>query len=114
MPRELDPFRRHVEVVANKWKCKFCGKDFSGSATRIRANLAGVPGYSIQVYERVDHHVRSQASKAMRGKSVADATNGGGTSIEVMGRRSDGTGQIAVLGSDHALNPHDMQNLNHN
>lgn len=114
MPREVDPFRRHVEVVAKKWKCKFCGKDSGGSATRIRAHLAGVPGYGIKPCERVDDHVRSQALKAMKGKSVADATNRGGASIEVMGRRSDGMGQIVVLGSDHASSPHDMQNLNQN
>ncbi|KAL3733543.1 hypothetical protein ACJRO7_022980 [Eucalyptus globulus] len=114
MPREVDPFWRHVEVVAKKWKCKFCGKDSGGSATRIRAHLAGVPGYGIKPCERVDDHVRSQALKAMKGKSVADATNRGGASIEVMGRRSDGMGQIVVLGSDHASSPHDMQNLNQN
>ncbi|XP_030542964.1 putative disease resistance protein At4g10780 isoform X2 [Rhodamnia argentea] len=104
MPRELDPFRRHVEVVGNKWKCRFCGKDFGGSATRIRAHLAGFPGYGIQPCERVDDHVRSQASKAMKGKSVADATNRGGPSIELMGQGSVGTGLIAVLGnSNHNL-----------
>lgn len=42
MPREVDPFRRHVEAVANKWKCKFCGKDFGGSATGIRAHPWGL------------------------------------------------------------------------
>ncbi|XP_056173025.1 uncharacterized protein LOC130139640 [Syzygium oleosum] len=113
MPREVDPFRRHVEVVANKWKCKFCGKDFGGSATRIRAHLAGVPGYGIKLCERVDDHV-SQASKAMKGKSVADATHRGGASIEVTGRGSDGMDQIVVLGSDHGSSPHDMQNSNQN
>jgi len=112
MPREVDPFRRHVEVVANKWKCKFCGKDFGGSATRIRAHFAGVPGYGIKLCERVDEHVRSEALKAMRGKSVADAINRGGASIEVTGRRSDGMGQIVVLGSDHPSSHHDMQNSN--
>ncbi|KAF8023917.1 hypothetical protein BT93_F1191 [Corymbia citriodora subsp. variegata] len=114
MPREVDPFWRYVEVVANKWKCKFCGKVFGGSAPRIRAHLAGVPGNGIKLCERVDDHVRSQALKAMKGKSVADATNWGGASIEEMGRRNDGMGQIVVLVSDHASSPHDMQNSDQN
>lgn len=114
MPREVDPFRRHVEVVANKWKCKFCGKDFGGSATGIRAHLVGALGYGIKLRERVDEHVGSQALRVMKGKSVADATNRGGASIEVMGRRSDGMGQIVVLGSDHASSPHSMLDSNRN
>lgn len=45
---------------------------------------------------------------------MADATNRGGASIEVMGRRSDGMGHILVLGSDHASSPHSMQDSNRN
>ncbi|KAL3748399.1 hypothetical protein ACJRO7_009614 [Eucalyptus globulus] len=112
MPRESDRFRGYVEYVENnKWKCRFCGNKYSGSATRIRAHLAGIPRYGIKGCEKVDHHVRAEASQKIEGKGSALDISTGGASGEVLERIVFGTSQI-VFQSDKASNPNDPQNSN--
>ncbi|XP_039171894.1 probable disease resistance protein At4g27220 [Eucalyptus grandis] len=75
MPRETDPFRNYVEFQRNnKWKCQFCKKQYAGSATRIKAHLAGVGGYGITDCKDVDDQVRSEALKALKGKTVVESS----------------------------------------
>ncbi|KAL3733639.1 hypothetical protein ACJRO7_023066 [Eucalyptus globulus] len=76
MPRETDPFRNYVEFQQNnKWKCKFCDKEYAGSATRIKAHLAGIGGYGINDCKDVDGQVRSEALKALKGKTTVESSN---------------------------------------
>ncbi|KAL3748396.1 hypothetical protein ACJRO7_009611 [Eucalyptus globulus] len=112
MPRELDRFREYVEDVENnKWKCRFCSNKYGGSATRIRAHLAGIPPYGIKGCEKVDHHVRAEASQKIEGKGSALDISTGGVSGEGMEKTAFGMSQI-VFQSDDALNPNDTQNSN--
>ncbi|KAL3748391.1 hypothetical protein ACJRO7_009606 [Eucalyptus globulus] len=112
MPRESDPFRKYVEDLENKkWKCKFCGTESHGSATRIRAHLAGIPGYGIKVCEKVDHRVKAEALQKIKGKgSVLDISTGG-TSGKGTERTVFGVSQ-SVFPGDDASNPNDTQNSN--
>ncbi|KAK3424066.1 hypothetical protein EUGRSUZ_F00840 [Eucalyptus grandis] len=76
MPRETDPFRNYVEFQRNnKWKCQFCEKEYAGSATRIKAHLAGVGGYGINDCKDVDGQVRSEALKALKVKTQVESSN---------------------------------------
>ncbi|KAL3748420.1 hypothetical protein ACJRO7_009630 [Eucalyptus globulus] len=112
MPRELDRFREFVEYVENnKWKCRFCGNKYGGSATRIRAHLAGIPRYGIKGCEKVDHHVRAEALQKIEGKGRALDISTGGASGEGTERIVFGTSQI-VIQSDDVSNPNDEQNAN--
>ncbi|XP_039162162.1 disease resistance protein RGA2 [Eucalyptus grandis] len=112
MPRELDRFREYVEYVQNnKWKCQFCGNKYGGSATRIRAHLAGIPRYGIKGCEKVDHHVRSEALQKIEGKGSALDISTRGASGEGTERIVFGASQI-VFQSDDASNPNDTQNSN--
>ncbi|KAL3748390.1 hypothetical protein ACJRO7_009605 [Eucalyptus globulus] len=107
MPKERDPFRKYVEYVEkNEWKCLFCGK-YRGSATRIRAHLAGIPGKGIKGCEKVDNLVRAEASQEKKGEgSGTGGTSGKGTEGTVFG-----TGQ-SVLPRDDASDSNDTQNPN--
>ncbi|KAL3748418.1 hypothetical protein ACJRO7_009628 [Eucalyptus globulus] len=112
MPRELDRFREFVEYVENnKWKCRFCGNKYGGSATRIRAHLAGIPRYGIKGCEKVDHHVRAEALQKIEGKGSALDISTGGASGEGTEKIVFGSSQI-VIQSDDASNPNDTQNSN--
>ncbi|KAK3424060.1 hypothetical protein EUGRSUZ_F00831 [Eucalyptus grandis] len=83
MPREKDSFRDYVEFLQNdRWKCKFCKKDYAGSATRIKAHLAGIGGYGINGCKDVNDPVRLEARKALKGKGVAESSNGGEGNVE--------------------------------
>ncbi|XP_039171863.1 probable disease resistance protein At4g27220 [Eucalyptus grandis] len=76
MPRETDPFWKYVKLLPNKhWNCNFCGNSYAGSATRIKAHLAGVGGYGINDCKDVDGRVRSEARKAMKGKTVVESSS---------------------------------------
>ncbi|XP_039171920.1 probable disease resistance protein At4g27220 [Eucalyptus grandis] len=76
MPRETDPFWKYVKLLPNKhWNCNFCGNSYAGSATRIKAHLAGVGGYGINDCKNVDGRVRSEARKAMKGKKVVESSS---------------------------------------
>ncbi|KAI6683018.1 hypothetical protein NL676_028931 [Syzygium grande] len=69
MPKKLDPFRQYVETVeGHRWQCQFCSKIYSGGATRIRAHLAGMPGYGIKDCEKVDDRVKEEARQTFNGK----------------------------------------------
>ncbi|KAI6687473.1 hypothetical protein NL676_024301 [Syzygium grande] len=112
MPREADPFWRYVEVVENnKRRCIFCRNECAGGATRIKAHLAGVPGYGIKGCERVENHVKEKALKAITGASVSDPSRAGGTSGE--GRETKcGGGSHALFPCNHSPNSNDVLNSN--
>ncbi|KAL3748397.1 hypothetical protein ACJRO7_009612 [Eucalyptus globulus] len=108
MPKGRDRFREYVDYLENnKWKCKFCGIESQGSATRIRAHLAGILRYGITACEKVDHQVRVEALETFNGKGSGLDKSMGGTSGEGMERAVFGTSQ-SVLPSDGALNPNDI------
>ncbi|KAI3441638.1 AAA domain-containing protein [Psidium guajava] len=102
MPREIDPIWRRVKLVegTNKWKCRYCDKDFFGSATRVKAHLAGVSSLGIRRCDKANENVRAEASTAIKAKSAPNPSHAGGTSGEGTGR----------TGSDAAAT-HPLQNL---
>ncbi|KAF7847294.1 hypothetical protein BT93_L3113 [Corymbia citriodora subsp. variegata] len=112
MPKKPDPIRKHVEDLGNgEWKCKFCESKYKGNAKRIRAHLAKIPGQGIKCCEKVDPHVRAEASHTFDGEGSLLNISTGGTSGEGTERTVFGTGQN-VLQSDDTSNPNDMQNSN--
>ncbi|KAF8037313.1 hypothetical protein BT93_B0274 [Corymbia citriodora subsp. variegata] len=112
MPRERDRFREYVEYVEkNKWKCLFCDDEYSGSAPRIRAHLAGLPDKGIKVCKKVDPHVRAEALQTFYGKGSAFDVCTGGTSGEGTEGIVPGASQI-LSQSDNASNPNATQNSN--
>ncbi|KAL3748402.1 hypothetical protein ACJRO7_009616 [Eucalyptus globulus] len=112
MPKERDPFRKYVDDLKNrKWKCKFCGTEFAGSTPRIRAHLAGIPGYGIKACERVEDPVRAEALETFDGKGSRLDKSTRGTSGKETERTVFGASQ-SVLPSDDASNPTDTQNSN--
>ncbi|KAF8023855.1 hypothetical protein BT93_F1134 [Corymbia citriodora subsp. variegata] len=83
MPREKDFFRRYVAFLQNnKWKCQFCNKEYGGSVTRIKAHLAGVGGYGIDVCKDVSDQVKLEAKKALKAKGAAESSNGEEGTVE--------------------------------
>ncbi|KAK3440146.1 hypothetical protein EUGRSUZ_B00447 [Eucalyptus grandis] len=112
MPKERDQFRKYVDDLKNrKWKCKFCGAEFAGSTPRIRAHLAGIPGYGIKPCEKVEDPVRAEALETFNGKGSGLDKSTRGTSGKGTERTVFGASQ-SVLPSDDASNPTDTQNAN--
>ncbi|XP_039170269.1 uncharacterized protein LOC120294311 [Eucalyptus grandis] len=75
-PERRTLFWKYVKLLPNKhWNCSFCGKPYAGSATRIKAHLAGVGGYGINDCRNVDGRVRSEARKAMKAKTVVESSS---------------------------------------
>ena len=67
MGRSKDRFWNYVQVLDGRFKCNFCGHDFAGGATRIKAHLAGYKGRDIQICEKVTADVREEACLAIQG-----------------------------------------------
>ena len=67
MVRTKDWFWEYVDDLNGRFKRKFCGKDFAGGATRIKAHLAGYKGRDIQICEKVTMNVREEARLAIGG-----------------------------------------------
>ncbi|KAL3733632.1 hypothetical protein ACJRO7_023060 [Eucalyptus globulus] len=84
MTRGTDPFWEYVESLPNKrWKCNFCGKPYAGSATRIKAHLAGVGGYGINDCKHVIDQVRLEARTQFKeGRGVAESSNRSKRNVE--------------------------------
>ncbi|KAK3424115.1 hypothetical protein EUGRSUZ_F00903 [Eucalyptus grandis] len=80
MPREKDPFRKYATFLNennSKWRCNFCGQEHGGSATRIKAHLAGIGRFGIKGCERVDVDVKAEATKVLMAKTVRDSSDRG-------------------------------------
>ncbi|XP_056172896.1 uncharacterized protein LOC115675178 [Syzygium oleosum] len=108
MPRETDPFRKHVQVLPNKrWKCNFCGNQYAGGATRIKAHIAGVGRYGTNDRKDVNGRVRSEAQKALKGKGVVESSNGSGGNSLTQGQHQPETSSTAIP----FLNPDDISSL---
>ncbi|KAL3733531.1 hypothetical protein ACJRO7_022968 [Eucalyptus globulus] len=88
MPREKDPFWRHVTFLNennSKWRCNFCGQVNSGGATRIKAHLAGIARFGIKGCERVDVDVKAEAGDVLMGKKVMDSSDRGVSEERIQG-----------------------------
>ncbi|XP_039172489.1 probable disease resistance protein At4g27220 isoform X2 [Eucalyptus grandis] len=88
MPREKDPFRRHVTFLNeknSKWRCNFCRQENGGGATRIKAHLAGIGGFGIKGCERVDVNVRADAKVALMARRVMDSSDRGVSEERIQG-----------------------------
>ncbi|XP_042497773.1 uncharacterized protein LOC122076517 [Macadamia integrifolia] len=62
MVRKKDKFWVHVEQLGlNRFKCKYCELDFSGSVTRVKAHLACLTGHDVQICSKVPDHIQVEA-----------------------------------------------------
>ena len=77
MGRQRDPFWDYAENVNGRFKCNYCGRDFPGGASRIKAHLAGVPGHDIVACNAVPQDVqkKAQATQKKREAQVTQGTN---------------------------------------
>ena len=63
MGRKKDRIWMHVEELNDdRFKCTFCGRVFSGGATRIKYHLAGAKGHDINTCTKVPKEVQEEAS----------------------------------------------------
>ena len=66
MGRKKDRIWMHVEKLKDdRFKCTFCGRVFSGGATRIKYHLAGDKGNDIEICTKVPEEVQEEASLMM-------------------------------------------------
>jgi hypothetical protein len=80
MVRRKDPFWKYVKVLENgRFSCNFCGRDFAGGISKIKAHLSGVKGRNIQICENVPQTIQSQSRDAgpptKRAKNVVVSNN---------------------------------------
>ncbi|PKI35324.1 hypothetical protein CRG98_044274 [Punica granatum] len=85
-----DKFWDHAEVMPNegeakdRWKCKFCHKQFSGGASRIKAHLGKVEGKGIKVCEgEVDEATMHEANEALEKSTKRRKVDAGTNSAQV-------------------------------
>ena len=80
MGRKKDRIWMHVEKLNDdRFKCTFCGRVFSGGATRIKYHLAGDKGNDIEICTKVPEEVQEEASltigkpnKKLKGASTSN------------------------------------------
>ncbi|KAL3733526.1 hypothetical protein ACJRO7_022963 [Eucalyptus globulus] len=78
MPREKDPFWQHVTLLNesnSKWRCNFCQQENSGTATRIKAHLAGIARFGINGCEKVGDDVKAEARDRLMPQKVMDSSD---------------------------------------
>ncbi|KAK9997718.1 hypothetical protein SO802_022404 [Lithocarpus litseifolius] len=77
MGRQRDQFWDYAEKLNDRFKCNYCGRDFPGGASRIKAHLAGVPGHDIVACNAVPQDVqeKAQATQKKREAQVTQGTN---------------------------------------
>ena len=77
MGRQRDQFWDHAKNENGRFKCNYCGQDFAGGASRIKAHLAGVPGHDIVACNAVPQDVqeKAQATQKKRDAQVTQGTN---------------------------------------
>ena len=90
MGRQRDQFWDYVENLNGGFKCNYCGRDFHGGASRIKAHLAGVPGHDIAVCNVVPEDVKkkAEATKKKREAQVTQGTNKKPKSVPTSGSKS--------------------------
>ena len=90
MGRQRDQFWDYVENLNGGFKCNYCGQNFRGGASRIKAHLAGVPGHDIAVCNTVPQDVqeKAQATQKKREAQVTHGTNKKPKSVPTSGSKS--------------------------
>ena len=76
MGRQKDQFWDYAEKLNKRFKCNYCGEDFAGGASRIKAHLAGVPGNDIKACNAVSQEVKEKAQAITQKRREAQATQG--------------------------------------
>ena len=76
MGRQRDQFWDYAENLNGRFKCNYCGRNFPGGASRIKAHLAGVPGHDIVACNAVPQEVQEKAQAITAKKREAQATQG--------------------------------------
>ncbi|XP_043710489.1 uncharacterized protein LOC122659443 [Telopea speciosissima] len=62
MVRPKDKFWQHVEQCgSNRFTCNYCGLNYTGSVSRVKAHLACVPGHDVQICSQVPEHILAEA-----------------------------------------------------
>ncbi|OWM74868.1 hypothetical protein CDL15_Pgr004635 [Punica granatum] len=95
MVREEDPFwgKQYVEILRKdsnrnrRWKCKFCGQEFTGKVTRVKEHLGHVSG-GITQCPNVDESTKEAAKTALQKHKA-----GNRTSTDVNDESSNPSGQ---------------------
>ncbi|KAK7850431.1 putative disease resistance protein rga4 [Quercus suber] len=77
MGRQRDQFWDYAENLNARFKCNYCGRNFPGGASRIKAHLAGVRGHDIVACNAVPQDVqeKAQATQKKREAQVTQGTN---------------------------------------
>ena len=66
--RKKDKLWEYVEKLdGNRFKCKFCDRNFPGGITRVKSHFAGVQGRDIEVCSKVSEDVQAEAFLAING-----------------------------------------------
>ncbi|XP_042483006.1 uncharacterized protein LOC122063348 [Macadamia integrifolia] len=62
MVRPKDKFWEHVEQRGlGHFTCNYCGLNYSGSLSRVKAHLACQPGHDVQICTQVPEHIQADA-----------------------------------------------------
>ncbi|KAI3908421.1 hypothetical protein MKW92_025562, partial [Papaver armeniacum] len=76
MVKTLDKFWEYAEKVGQRFKCKFCKKDFPGGAARVKSHLSGIKGRDIASCLPVPEEVQAAAVLVIGNTEVSADGNG--------------------------------------
>ena len=86
MGRKRDDIWKHVDILdddefkCKKFKCKFCGGEFAGGASRIKYHLSGIKRKGISICSEVTEDVERAASSAVHGPNKRVRSNNASSS----------------------------------
>ena len=75
MGRQRDQFWDYAENLNGRFKCNYCGQEFPGGASRIKAHLAGVRGNDIKACTAVPQYVQEKAQATKKKKKKRSSSN---------------------------------------
>lgn len=61
MTKIKDKFWEYAEKLNNRFKCKYCKRDFPGGVARVKSHLSGIKGRDIAVCAQVPEEVKASA-----------------------------------------------------
>ncbi|XP_026385177.1 uncharacterized protein LOC113280814 [Papaver somniferum] len=61
MTKIKDKFWEYAEKLNNRFKCKYCKRDFPGGVARVKSHLSGIKGRDIAVCAQVPEEVQASA-----------------------------------------------------
>ncbi|XP_030538305.1 serine/threonine-protein kinase/endoribonuclease IRE1a-like [Rhodamnia argentea] len=80
MSGEMDHFQLYVTPLSkSNWSCNFCGNQYHGGTTRIKAHFSGIAWFGTPYCKFVHPQVRSAALLELLGEAAVESSNGGGS-----------------------------------